>query len=203
MENTLIESNIRSDPFDQFERWYSEVIENKIDSYNSMAVATVDASGMPSVRFILLKGFDRDGFVFYTNYTSEKAKELHHNPRACLAFYWKEIEKQVRIWGRVEKVSRKESEEYFHSRPHGSQLGAWASRQSSIIPDRSVLENRFEALRQKYTEVDGKVPLPDFWGGYRVIPEAFEFWQGRPSRLHDRIRYTKKGNSWEIVRLAP
>ncbi len=203
MENTLIESNIRSDPFDQFERWYSEVIENKIDSYNSMAVATVDASGMPSVRFILLKGFDRDGFVFYTNYTSEKAKELHHNPRACLAFYWKEIEKQVRIWGRVEKVSRKESEEYFHSRPHGSQLGAWASRQSSIIPDRSVLENRFEALRQKYTEVDGKVPLPEFWGGYRVIPEAFEFWQGRPSRLHDRIRYTKKGNSWEIVRLAP
>ena len=203
MENTLIESNIRSDPFDQFERWYSEVIENKIDSYNSMAVATVDASGMPSVRFILLKGFDRDGFVFYTNYTSEKAKELHHNPRACLAFYWKEIEKQVRIWGRVEKVSRKESEEYFHSRPYGSQLGAWASRQSSIIPDRSVLENRFEALRQKYTEVDGKVPLPDFWGGYRVIPEAFEFWQGRPSRLHDRIRYTKKGNSWEIVRLAP
>lgn len=203
MENTLIESNIRSDPFDQFEGWYSEVIENKIDSYNSMAVATVDASGMPSVRFILLKGFDRNGFVFYTNYTSEKAKELQNNPRACLAFYWKEIERQVRIWGRVEKVSRKETAEYFHSRPHGSQLGAWASRQSSVLPDRTVLEKRVEALEQKYPEGSGKVPLPDFWGGYRVIPEAFEFWQGRPSRLHDRFRYTRNGDSWEIVRLAP
>lgn len=201
MEQTLTESNLIPDPVKQFDRWYTEVQEKNIDMYDSMTLATAGASGMPSGRVVLLKGFNDDGFMFYTNYTSEKARELEANPHACLVFYWKEVSRQVRIWGRVEKVSRKESEEYFQSRPYYSQLGAWASNQSSVIKDREVLEKRFDEFKRKYPE--GEVPLPDFWGGYRVIPDAFEFWQGRSSRLHDRVKYTKKENEWEIVRLAP
>ncbi len=201
METPLRESNLNPDPIEQFVRWYTEVEKQSVDMYDAMTLATADASGMPSARMVLLKGFDKDGFVFYTNYSSTKAQELEANPRACLVFYWKEVQRQVRIWGTVEKVSREESEAYFQTRPYDSQLGAWASHQSSIIPDRNVLEKRFEELTQKYPE--NKVPLPDFWGGYRVIPAVFEFWQGRPSRLHDRIKYTKKDETWEIVRLAP
>ncbi len=201
MEKTLTETNLISDPVEQFSRWYSEVKNLQIEMYDAMTLATADEAGIPSARMVLLKGFDENGFVFYTNYTSVKAREIETNPRACLVFYWKEVDRQVRILGKAEKVSRKESEEYFQTRPYESQLGAWASQQSTIIPDRSLLEKRFEELKQKHP--GGNVPLPDFWGGYRVIPDAFEFWQGRPSRLHDRIRYTKKGKIWEIVRLAP
>ncbi len=203
MEKTLTETNLISNPVEQFSRWYSEVKNLQIEMYDAMTLATADATGIPSARMVLLKGFDDNGFVFYTNYKSIKARELESNPRACLVFYWKEVDRQVRIWGSVEKVSRNESEEYFRTRPYDSQLGTWASEQSSILPDRSILEKRFEELKQRYPEKSGNVPLPDFWGGYRVIPEAFEFWQGRPSRLHDRIKFTKKENEWEIVRLAP
>lgn len=201
MEKTLTESNLHPDPIQQFERWYTDVQNLKVEMYDAMTLATADADGSPSARMVLLKGFDPDGFIFYTNYESEKARELEKNSHACLVFYWKEVERQVRIWGMVEKITRRESDEYFQSRPYDSQLGAWASKQSSVIPDRNVLEQRYKELKQKFPE--GKVPLPDFWGGYRVIPDAFEFWQGRPSRLHDRIKYTKNRDAWDIVRLAP
>lgn len=201
METPLTESDLNPDPIELFARWYSEVEKRNLDMYDAMTLATADTSGMPSARMVLLKGFDTDGFVFYTNYLSIKARELEKNPRACLVFYWKEVQRQVRIWGAVEKVNREESEEYFKTRPYDSQIGAWASEQSSVIPGRDILEKRFAELMERYPE--GSVPLPEFWGGYRVLPEAFEFWQGRPSRLHDRIRYTKKGESWDIVRLAP
>ncbi len=201
MTHTLTESNLIQDPVVQFKHWYGEAKNLNIEMYDAMALATADESGVPSARMVLLKGFDHDGFVFYTNYNSVKAQEMEKNSSVCLLFYWKEIERQVRIWGQIEKVSRQESEAYFKTRPYDSQLGAWASDQSTIIPDRNHLEQRFDELMKKYPE--GNVPLPDFWGGYRVTPDAFEFWQGRPSRLHDRIKYIKKGDDWEIVRLAP
>jgi pyridoxamine 5'-phosphate oxidase len=201
MDQTLTESNLLPDPIELFTRWYDDVKERNVELYDAMTLATADASGIPSARMLLLKGFDTNGFVFYTNYTSIKARELEQNPRACIVFYWKEVDRQVRIWGNVEKVSRQESEAYFKTRSYDSQLGAWASHQSAVIPGREILEKRFNELRNKYPE--GDVPPPEFWGGYRVQPEAVEFWQGRPSRLHDRIKYTKKENEWEIVRLAP
>jgi pyridoxamine 5'-phosphate oxidase len=201
MDQTLTESNLLPDPIEQFTRWYDDVKERNVELYNAMTLATADASGIPSARMLLLKGFDKKGFVFYTNYTSSKARELEQNPRACIVFYWKEVDRQVRIWGNVERVSRQESEAYFKTRPYDSQLGAWASHQSAVIPAREILEKRFNELRDKYPE--GDVPLPEFWGGYRMQPEAVEFWQGRSSRLHDRIKYTKKENEWETVRLAP
>ncbi len=201
MTHTLTESNLIHDPVEQFKRWYDEVKKLNIDMYDAMALATADESGAPSARMVLLKGFDHDGFVFYTNYNSVKAQEMAKNTSVCLLFYWKEVERQVRIWGSVEKISREESEAYFKTRPYDSQLGAWASEQSAIIPDRDYLVKRFEEKKKEYPE--GKVPLPEFWGGYRVIPEVFEFWQGRPSRLHDRIKYTRKDDGWKVVRLAP
>ena len=166
-----------------------------------MALATSDKDAMPSVRTVLLKGFDERGFVFYTNYESDKAKDLISNPKASLLFLWKEIERQVRISGTVEKTSKEESEEYFKTRPYESRLGAWASKQSSIISGRDVLENKFEDYKSLYP--DNNVPLPPFWGGFRVIPDRIEFWQGRENRLHDRICYIKKEGTWEIERLSP
>ena len=166
-----------------------------------MTLATVSASGEPSARTVLLKGLDDLGFVFFTNYESAKARDLEANPRACLLFFWGELERQVRINGAVARISREESSVYFRSRPRESQIGAWVSPQSRTIPNRGVLEENFESLTAQYE--GGDVPVPPFWGGYRVTPERMEFWQGRPSRLHDRLLYTNTASGWKRERLAP
>lgn len=197
----LIEADALLDPIAQFDRWFTEALRANVAEPNAMTLATADASGAPDARIVLLKGFDAAGFTFFTNYDSRKGRELAANPRACLVFYWQALERQVRIEGAVEKVSRAESEEYFHSRPVGSQLGAWVSEQSEVIASREALDRRGAELRAKFGA--GPVPLPPQWGGFRVVPAAIEFWQGRPSRLHDRLRYTRQVNGWEIVRLAP
>ena len=165
-----------------------------------MTLATASKEGVPSVRTVLLKGYDENGFLFFTNYESRKGKELTENPVAELLFYWMDLQRQVRISGKVEKISKLESENYFKTRPLESKIGAWASKQSEVIPDREYLEKQFSEYEKKFKD---NVPLPSNWGGFRLIPERFEFWQGRESRLHDRICYLKKNNVWEIVRLAP
>jgi pyridoxamine 5'-phosphate oxidase len=195
------ESIADPNPFVQFSHWFNELLKSDVTEPNAMIIATASAEGVPSVRTVLLKKFDETGFVFFTNYDSHKAKDLIKNPVAEILFLWLELERQVRIRGRVEKVSPEESEEYFHSRPTNSQIGAWASKQSSIIPGRDYLEEKFRETAEKYK--DGKIPLPPFWGGFRLIPDEFEFWQGRESRLHDRLSYRHKEDSWEIVRLSP
>jgi pyridoxamine 5'-phosphate oxidase len=190
------------DPIKQFSNWFTAAIEAQINDVNAMSLATAGRDGKPSVRIVLLKGFDQDGFVFFTNYESEKGKQLEQNPHAALAFYWVELDRQIRISGPVEKTSRDESAHYFHSRPLGSQLGAWASRQSEVLDGRRVLDARFAKMNERYA--NGEVPLPPQWGGYRLQPEMIEFWQGRPNRLHDRFRYTRQTDgSWIIHRLAP
>jgi pyridoxamine 5'-phosphate oxidase len=194
-------SDIDSNPLTQFSQWFEEARQAEVPEPNAMHLTTVSAQGQPSGRIVLLKGLDETGFVFYTNYESHKGKNLAENPLASLTFFWAELERQVRIEGKVEKVSEEESTAYFHSRPHASQLGAWASPQSQTIESREVLENNFKELEEKYEE--GKVPKPAHWGGFRLIPEQIEFWQGRPSRLHDRILYQKEGGDWMINRLAP
>ena len=167
-----------------------------------MSLATAGPHSKPSVRIVLLKGFDQDGFIFFTNYESEKGKQLEENPYAALAFYWIELDRQIRISGKAEKTSREESQTYFHSRPIGSQLSAWASRQSEVLDGRRVLDARMAEMTERFREKP--IPLPPHWGGYRVKPEAIEFWQGRPNRLHDRFRYTRQADSnWLIERLAP
>ena len=197
----LDEKTICKDPFEQFDIWYKDVLNSGIEEPTAMIVSTTSGSGIPSVRTVLLKSFDQQGFVFYTNYESKKGIELSENPNAALLFIWKEIGRQVRIKGRAAKTTIKDSEEYFRSRPSESQLGAWASKQSSVIPNRNHLIKNYEKYRQIF---EGKeIPLPSFWGGYRVIPTEFEFWQGRNNRLHDRICYTKKGKDWHISRLSP
>ncbi len=197
----LDESNVRTNPFEQFSIWMEEVVSSDLLDPSAMILATADSKGIPSARTVLLKGADNEGLIFYTNYTSRKAKELNENPNASILFLWRELERQIRISGRVEKVSKKQSEEYFHSRPYESQLGAVASEQSKIIPGRDYLDNRFNELKKKF---EGReIPLPEYWGGYKLYPEYFEFWQGRESRLHDRISYIKDGEGWKIVRLAP
>jgi pyridoxamine 5'-phosphate oxidase len=196
------ETDIDRNPFVQFQQWFDQAREAQIPEPNAMTLATTTPDGKPSARIVLLKNFDPRGFVFYTNYNSQKGQELAENPQASLVFWWAELERQVRICGRVEKVSENESDEYFYSRPLNSRLGAWTSNQSEIICDRNVLEQRFEELQHKYK--DGNVPRPQHWGGLRVIPTEIEFWQGRPSRLHDRLRYTRlDDNSWVIERLSP
>ena len=199
--NDLTENKADPNPFSQFSKWYNEILKSDIIEPNAMVLATSSVNGIPSVRTVLLKNFDKYGFVFYTNYESNKAKDLLSNPYAELLFLWLEQERQVRIYGKVEKVSIEESEEYFHSRPESSQIGSWASRQSSIIPGRKYLEQKYKEYFEKFK--NSIIPLPPFWGGFRLIPDKFEFWQARESRLHDRICYKKKNNDWEIVRLSP
>lgn len=198
----LQRATLATDPLEQFERWFAQASQAHIHEVNAMQVATVGADGKPSLRTVLLKAFDRNGFVFYTNYHSQKAKQLDANPQIAALFFWKELERQVEITGRVEKVSSLESLKYFTSRPRGSQLGAWVSAQSSIISSRALLEAKLEEVKRKFSQ--GEIPLPDFWGGFRIIPEKVEFWQGRPNRLHDRFEYSlQTDGQWEIARLAP
>ena len=197
----LNENDVNPNPVIQFNNWFSKVIELNITMPNTMTLSTVDVKGKPSARIVLLKEVDRKGFVFFTNYGSKKAKDMSVNSQVALLFYWKELERQVKIEGTVKKVSRIESEEYFHSRPRESQIAAWVSNQSEIIPDRKYLDEKFEQLQKKFG--DGEIPLPVYWGGYRLLPNYFEFWQGRENRLHDRICYRKKSDKWEIFRLAP
>ncbi len=197
----LTENIVDPNPFVQFSHWFNELLKSDVTEPNAMVLATASADGIPSARTVLLKKFDEEGFVFFTNYESHKAKDLMANPKAQILFLWLELERQVRVSGKVERVSLQESEEYFHSRPTNSQIGAWASKQSSVIPDREYLEEKFKETAERYK--DGEIPLPPFWGGFRLIPEEFEFWQGRESRLHDRINYRSKGKIWEIVRLSP
>jgi pyridoxamine 5'-phosphate oxidase len=189
-------------PIKQFSNWFTAAIEADLRDVNAMSLATVGRDGKPSVRVVLLKRFDQDGFVFFTNYESEKGKQLEANRSAALAFYWIELDRQIRVSGTVEKTSRQESAHYFHSRPRGSQIAAWASRQSEVVDARRVLDARFAEMSERYA--NGSVPLPSHWGGYRLKPEMIEFWQGRPNRLHDRFRYTRQADgSWLIDRLAP
>lgn len=195
----LLESQINPDPYRQFEIWFEDVLNSNIYEPNAMILAT-SLENKPSARVVLLKGFDSSGFKFYTNYNSRKGKELSLNPNAALLFYWMELERQVRIEGRVEKLSREESLEYFNSRPIESRYGALASNQSDVIPNREYLEKKFSELKEKYGD---NPPMPDNWGGCKLIPDTFEFWQGRPGRLHDRIVYKKSENGWKIFRLSP
>ncbi len=197
----LDEGDLAPDPFAQFARWFAEAANATVPEHNAMTVATAGADGQPSARIVLLKGFDERGFVFYTNYASDKGRDLAENPRAALAFFWPQLERQVRIEGDVERVSREESKAYFDSRPLGSRLGATLSRQSSVVGGRADLEAEFARLEALHG--DGAVPLPEHWGGYRVAPRTVEFWQGRPSRLHDRLRFRRDGGTWVVERLAP
>ena len=197
LDETVVDLN----PFNQFEKWFKDAQAAVPILPNSMTLATSTKEGVPSARVVLLKDFDEQGFVFYTNYLSQKGKELDENPIASLSFYWPELARQVRITGAAARISRSESEAYFHTRPIDSQLGAWASNQSDVIDGREVLEQRMAELLKKY---DGKnIPLPPYWGGYRVTPIVFEFWQSRASRLHDRLRYRLVEGKWVIERLAP
>lgn len=199
---TLLESDIAHHPIEQFDKWWQQALESELSEPNAMTLSTASSDGMPSARVVLLKGFDREGFVFYTNYKSYKAMQLEENPRACLTFYWKELERQVKIVGLVSKVAEEENDAYFASRPEGSRIGAWTSPQSSVIESREWLDSRFQQLVK---EMGGtEVKRPPHWGGYVVKPVIVEFWQGRPSRLHDRIQYTLQENGeWKIERLAP
>ncbi len=200
-KHSLDESEVDPDPFVQFRKWMEEALEARLPEPNAMTLATVDAANKPHSRVVLLKGVDDEGFVFYTNQASDKGKEIGQNPHVSLCFLWIELERQVRIDGIARELPREESEEYFRKRPYKSQIGALASHQSEVVPDRKYLEDKFEELRQKYGE--GEVPMPDTWGGYRVVPEAIEFWQGRRSRLHDRIKFEKANGNWSIKRLSP
>jgi pyridoxamine 5'-phosphate oxidase len=198
----LKESDLDSNPFRQFDKWFQQALAAGLPEPNAMTLATATLDGKPSARVVLLKGFDEQGFVFFTNYESQKGRELAANPQAALVSYWTELERQVRISGQVSRVSAEESKAYFRSRPLGSQLGAWASQQSEVVGGRKILEDRLERLTQEYQTKP--VPLPPYWGGYRVAPETIEFWQGRPNRLHDRLRYTlQSGCQWLIERLSP
>lgn len=198
----LNESETDPNPLIQFQTWFDQALNAELPEPNAMTLATADSQGRPSARIVLLKGLDDTGFVFYTNYKSYKAKQLAENPAAALVFWWAELERQIRIEGTVEKVSPAESEEYFASRPFGSQLGAWASPQSRVIESRRVLEEKSWELEQKYANQE--IPKPPHWGGYRLLPTEIEFWQGRPNRLHDRLRYRQQEDgSWLRERLAP
>ncbi|AOI58343.1 pyridoxamine 5'-phosphate oxidase [Burkholderia diffusa] len=200
---SLDEADAAPDPFAQFDRWFKEALDAKLPEPNTMTLATVGDDGRPSARIVLIKGVDERGFVFFTNYESRKGRDLAANPHAALLFYWIELERQVRIEGRIEKTSADESDRYFASRPLGSRIGAWASEQSAVIDSRATLEAREKAVSERYGE---NPPRPPHWGGYRVVPDAIEFWQGRPSRLHDRLLYTRDAaakSGWTISRLSP
>ncbi len=197
----LSEKHIAQDPFVQFRLWMDEAIAAELPEPTAMSLATADADGRPSSRMVLLKGFDNSGFIFFTNYNSRKGRDLAENPHAALNFFWPELERQVRISGRAEKVSAEESDEYFQTRPFTSRVGAWASDQSEVIDSRMVVAARAAKLLIRYAS--GNVPRPPHWGGYRVVPDQIEFWQGRESRLHDRIVYIRSEDSWQIARLSP
>ncbi|MBZ5858728.1 pyridoxamine 5'-phosphate oxidase [Flavihumibacter profundi] len=200
--HSLSEKDVQHDPIRQFDLWWTEAISSQIEEVNAMTLATASSDGLPSARIVLLKGFTEEGFVFFTNYNSYKGQQLDENPRACLVFFWKELERQVRITGLIEKVSAEESDVYFSSRPESSRIGAWASPQSKVIESRGILETTEAELQKAF---EGKeIPRPLHWGGYRLKPVSVEFWQGRPSRLHDRIHYSlEETGNWRIERLAP
>jgi pyridoxamine 5'-phosphate oxidase len=198
----LRRADLHSDPIEQFRAWFAAALAAEMRDVNAMSLATATPDGKSAVRIVLLKGVDERGFSFFTNYDSEKGRHLDANPFAALAFYWAKLERQVRITGPVERTSREDSAAYFHSRPVGSRLGAWVSRQSEVIDARQVLDARMEAMRERFHNTE--IALPPHWGGYRVKPETVEFWQGRPNRLHDRFRYSRRADgTWQIDRLAP
>lgn len=189
-------------PFKQFELWFNQAIDANLIEPNAMSLATVGNDMKPSIRTVLLKTFDTDGFVFFSNYKSKKAKQIDENPYAAIHFAWLGLERQVKMEGRIEKISKTDSMKYFLSRPKGSQLGAWVSHQSEVISSRSLLEAKFDEIKNKFSK--GEVPFPSFWGGYKVVPQTIEFWQGGKNRLHDRFEYKRnEDNTWEINRLAP
>lgn len=198
---SLLEADVAPDPVDQFDIWWKQAVNSQIDEVNAMTLATASVDGMPSARIVLLKGFSNEGFVFFTNYESFKAAQLGENPKACLVFFWKELERQVRITGLVSKLAAVDSDEYFLSRPSTSQIGAWASPQSRVIESRDWLDQHYLKLTEQFREK--KLQRPLHWGGYVVKPVIMEFWQGRPSRLHDRIQYSLENGDWKIDRLAP
>ena len=193
--------NLSDSPFEQFEKWFTQAMDANIPDASAMSLATVSADGKPTQRTVLLKTFDEKGFVFFTNYSSLKSKQIGENANVSLLFPWTELERQIEINGTATKISTAESLKYFLSRPRGSQLGAWASAQSSPINSRKILENQLEKMKDKFTK--GEIPLPDFWGGYRVVPETIEFWQGGKNRLHDRFEYLREDQDWLIKRLQP
>lgn len=201
MQTGLSRKQMHDDPIVQFETWYKEAEAVKHAYPNAMSLATAGTDNLPTIRTVLLKLFDHQGFVFFTNYNSDKARQITENPQAGLLFHWLELERQVKISGRVEKISTAESLKYFTTRPRGSQIGAWTSDQSQTITSRSFLETQLNKMKQRFS--DGEIPLPDFWGGYRVIPKTIEFWQGRESRLHDRFEYKRQADDWIMQRLAP
>ncbi|MDH4198836.1 MAG: pyridoxamine 5'-phosphate oxidase [Spirochaetia bacterium] len=200
IKGDLLEKNTAGNPVDQFRVWFNEAIESRLVDGNSMTLCTVSGK-RPSARVVLLKSFDESGFVFYTNYGSQKSKEIESSPEGCLLFYWAEFERQIRINGIIQKVSRQESADYFATRPRDSQIGAWASSQSELLSRREELELLFEKIKKKYEGLE--VPIPPFWGGYILVPDHFEFWQGRPNRLHDRIVYERNRETWDKKRLFP
>ena len=200
---TLSESDVAADPITQFGKWWQEATDSQIDEVNALTLATASTNGKPSARIVLLKGYDERGFVFFSNYQSHKAKELAENPQATMVFFWKELERQIRVEGIMEKISEQESNAYFFSRPLGSQIGAWASPQSDVITNRAIIEANENRYKEKFTTEP--MVRPDHWGGYRLKPQLIEFWQGRQSRLHDRLQYSLQPDnlSWMIERLAP
>ena len=201
-QGCLSRQDLDPDPFKQFERWFQIACSVNLPEPNAMSLATASANAQPSLRTVLLKYFDREGFVFFTNYESKKARQIQENPQVALLFLWLPLFRQVQIPGTASKISTAESLKYFATRPRGNQLGAWCSQQSTVISSRKLLEMKFEQMKRKF--MNREVPLPSFWGGYRVVPHSFEFWQGRPNRLHDRFLYSRsQDGSWEIQRLSP
>ncbi|MFI0417579.1 pyridoxamine 5'-phosphate oxidase [Spongiactinospora sp. 9N601] len=196
----LLEADLAAEPVAQFATWFSDALDSGLPEPNAMVLATASAGGRPSARTVLLKGYSTQGFVFYTNYESRKGRDLAENARACLLFPWHPIRRQVRVEGSVVRLSREETAAYFHSRPYGSRIGAWASRQSAVVASREDLDARYEELAARWPE---DPPVPDFWGGFRVVPQEVEFWQGQTDRMHDRLRYRRSGGGWVLERLAP
>ena len=201
-QHSLNETDVVSNPLQQFERWFDQALKAQVMEANAFNLTTIDSDGKPHSRMVLLKGLTDKGFEFFTNYNSHKAQQIQANPWVSMTFFWPELERQVRVEGRASKISKERAQEYFFSRPHQSQLGAWASNQSEILSSRTLLEDRLEDLNNEYPE-GTKVPFPTHWGGFEIEPNMIEFWQGRASRLHDRIRYTQEGPTWSMARLSP